>query len=55
MTGKSTSGSNGGKGTPKGTPPAPTGGRRIRIRKPRPRTGEPPLDLRTPSGRHLPY
>jgi hypothetical protein len=28
---------------------------RIRVRKPRPRTPRPPLDLRTPSGRRLPY
>ncbi|MEV5412377.1 hypothetical protein AB0K60_26535 [Thermopolyspora sp. NPDC052614] len=27
----------------------------IRVRKPKPRTPRPPLDLRTPSGRRLPY
>ncbi len=34
---------------------APGSQTRIRIRKPKPRTPRAPLDLRTPSGRRLPY
>lgn len=28
---------------------------RIQVQRPRPRGPQPPLDLRTPSGRRLPY
>ena len=31
------------------------GSRRIRVRRPKARTRPPALDLRTPSGRRLPY
>ncbi|GGM74141.1 hypothetical protein GCM10010106_20870 [Thermopolyspora flexuosa] len=46
-----------GRGTKGGTKggAVASAGHRIRIRKPRPRTPQPPLDLRTPSGRRLPY
>jgi len=44
-----------GRGTKGGKGAVATAGHRIRVRKPRPRTPQPPLDLRTPSGRRLPY
>lgn len=38
-----------------GTRPAPAPRTRIRVHRPKPRTPRLPLDLRTPSGRRLPY
>lgn len=42
-------------GAGKGGKAAAPRNNRIRVRKPKVRTPRPPLDLRTPSGRLLPY